>query len=120
MAQHNELGKKGEEIAVAHLAKNGFKIRDVNWRFRKEEIDIVAEKDGFIIFVEVKTRTSEYFETPASTVTMKKQKSVINAADEYIKSKELNNESRFDVIFIIHNSKYTKIEHLESAFYPTV
>ena len=119
MAEHNELGKAGEEIAVAHLVKSGYSIRDRNWTFRKAELDIVAEKEGVLVFVEVKTRSSEAFETPAETVTIKKQKQLVMAADQYLKSKEVLLEARFDVIHIIHNSQQTKVEHIEDAFYPT-
>lgn len=119
MAEHNELGKAGEDIAAAHLAKAGYSIRDRNWTFRKAELDIVVEKDGVLVFVEVKTRSTEAFETPASTVTMKKQKQLVMAADQYLKSKELTQEARFDVMYIIHNSQHTKLEHIEDAFYPT-
>ncbi len=119
MAEHNELGKQGEELATQHLVMSGYKIRDRNWSFRKAELDIVAEKDGVVVFVEVKTRSSEEFETPASTVTMKKQKQLVLVADQYLKSKELTHEARFDVIYIIHNQRYTKIQHIIEAFYPT-
>lgn len=120
MAEHNQLGKKGEEMAIAFLVKKGFKIKESNWKFRKEEIDIIAEKDNLIVIIEVKTRSHDLFETPESAVNRKKQKFLINAADEYIKSKNILLEARFDIISIIHNPKFTKIEHIEDAFYPTM
>lgn len=58
MAEHNEIGKIGEEIAQKFVADLGYKIKAVNWQFRKAEIDIVCKDKEFIVFVEVKTRTS--------------------------------------------------------------
>ena len=120
MAEHNELGKLGEEMAAGYLVNKGFKILDLNWRFKKEELDIVAEKNRELVFVEVKTRTHDLFETPASTVNLKKQKFLISAADAYIKSKGLTQEGRFDIVFIVHNDSFTKIDHIEHAFFPSV
>jgi len=64
MADHNLLGELGEQRAQAYLHSNGYKIKHVNWTFGKLEIDIVAEKDGWLVIVEVKTRSTEYFEAP--------------------------------------------------------
>lgn len=120
MSEHNELGKLGEKIAAAHLLKNGFVIRRKNYVFGKAEVDIIAEKDNRLIFVEVKTRTSSYLSEPELTVTVKKQKQIIKAADAYVKECDLDIESRFDIITVITNSEYTKVEHLEDAFYPAL
>jgi len=66
MASHNELGEKGEEIAAGHLLKNGYAILERNWRFGKEEIDIIASQDDELIIVEVKTRNSVFLANPMS------------------------------------------------------
>ncbi len=58
MAEHNELGKKGENLAVEFLQKEGYKILDRNWTFQKAEIDIIAQKDEILAVIEVKTRSS--------------------------------------------------------------
>ena len=113
------LGRHGELIASTHLLKNGYSILERNWRFGREEIDIIAKKDGLIVFVEVKTRVSDYLEDPVMAVTEGKRKIIIRTANEYILSKDLDNESRFDIIGIIHNNKETRIEHVEDAFFPT-
>lgn len=118
MAQHDELGKKGEQLAVKHLRKKGYTIKEVNWRFGKGEIDIIAKKDGMLVFVEVKTRQSDYFGDPEFFVTKKKQKQVIKIANAYIEQKDIDSESRFDVISIILNKKEQRLEHIEDAFYP--
>lgn len=64
MAAHNELGKEGEDLAALHLMEKGYRIRHRNWRSGKKEIDIVAEKDGELVIVEVKTRGNENFGRP--------------------------------------------------------
>ena len=74
MAEHNELGKKGEALAVTFLNKNGYKILAKNYRFKKLELDIIAEYKNELIIVEVKTRASRYLAGPEVTVTKNKQK----------------------------------------------
>ena len=118
MADHNELGKEGEEMAAAYLQKKGYVILARNYTFKKSELDIVAMQDGKLIVVEVKTRNSDYLAGPEITVTKKKQKALIKAANFYIHEKDLDVETRFDIISIILNSKEQTLEHLEDAFYP--
>jgi len=120
MADHNELGKKGEEVAVRYLKLNHYDIKEKNWRFRKNEIDIIAQKDNVIVVVEVKTRTSEYFENPKEAVTRKKQKFIIQAADAYIQEKEIDLETRFDIVAVTIINGQTKIEHIQDAFQPSL
>jgi len=72
MAEHNELGKKGEELAVEYLQQNGYKILDRNWTFQKAEIDIIATKENILAIVEVKTRSSLDFGSPQDFVDAKK------------------------------------------------
>jgi putative endonuclease len=120
MSEHNELGKRGESLAASYLQKKGFVIRRRNFVFDKAEVDIVAEKDGKLVFVEVKTRTSSYLSDPEQLVTPKKQKKIIKAADAYVKAEDLEIESRFDIVVIITNNNRTIFEHIEDAFYPTL
>ena len=117
MAQHNELGRKGEELAVGFLVKNGYVIRDKNWRYQKAEVDIIAEKDGVLAVVEVKTRSSIDFGNPQDFVNPKKIKLLVAAIDEYVVSKDLDIEVRFDIIAIVNQNNKFIIEHLEDAFY---
>ena len=118
MSYHNELGKKGEKIAAAYLVKNGYTILAKNFYFNKAELDIVAQKNkGTIVVVEVKTRTSDFFGNPQDFVSPSKIKLLVKAANEYIISKNLDVEVRFDIIAIIKNKREEKIEHLENAFY---
>ena len=116
----NELGKVGETIAAEKLVKDGYKILHRNYRFLKAEVDIVAEKDGLIIFVEVKTRVSSYLSDPSLLVPVSKQKQIIKAADDYIKTFYPERESRFDIMIVITNKQYTFVDHIVDAFYPMV
>ena len=120
MAEHNKIGAKGEADAKQHLVENGYKIRNVNWRHKKYELDIIAEKNNCLVVVEVKTRTSEYFENPKDAVTRKKQKFIINATQAYIDEYDLDMETQFDIIGISYINNKIKIEHIEDAFQPSL
>lgn len=117
MAQHNELGKKGEEIAVEYLQKNGYEILETNWVFQKAEIDIIAQKDTILAIVEVKTRTSADFGLPQDFVKGKKIQNLAKAVDQYMNENDLDLEVRFDIIGIVLNNQEITVEHLEDAFY---
>jgi len=116
MAQHNDLGKIGEEKAIAYLQSIGFTILDKNWRFKKAEVDIIAQKDNLVIAVEVKTRSSLEFGNPQDFVNPKKIKLLVEAMDQYVCSKDLDVNLRFDIIAVYTQNSDFKIEHLEDAF----
>ena len=120
MAESHILGNKGEDIATDYLKKSGYKILLRNWKWGKHEIDIIAEKDDMIVFVEVKTRTDTPLEHPRSAITVEKQKSMIYAADGYIQKFKIDKESRFDVLFIIMKGEQPQFELIDNAFYPTL
>lgn len=117
MTKHYELGKEGEQRAVDFLCKNGYEILDKNWRFQKAEVDIIAIKDGFLVCVEVKTRTSNDVEDPKDTVKPKKIKLLVEAINQYVLSRDLDVEVRFDIIAITKTNNQFDIEHLEDAFF---
>ncbi|WP_435414214.1 YraN family protein [Polaribacter aestuariivivens] len=116
MAQHNELGKKGEQLAIDFLIKNNYKILEKNYRYLKAEVDIIAQKNNVLAVIEVKTRSTDYFGNPQDFVNPKKIKLLLSAIDYYVVEKDLDVEVRFDIIAIIHQHKTTKIEHLKDAF----
>ncbi|MFD0990670.1 YraN family protein [Mariniflexile jejuense] len=117
MAQHNELGKKGEQKAVDFLLENGYEIIERNYRFDKAEVDIIAKKETILAIIEVKTRSSTDFGNPQDFVKPKQIQRLVKAVDEYVSVNELNVEVRFDIIAIVNLGKHYKIEHLENAFY---
>lgn len=120
MASSHDLGQKGEERAAEFLKDAGYKILYRNWVWGKNEIDIIAETNGTVIFAEVKTRTVDCIEAPANAVTKEKQKSIILAAEGYIRRFNLDKESRFDIISVIKKNESFIIEHIPDAFYPTL
>lgn len=116
MAQHNKLGKKGEDLAVEHLIKNGYTIAERNYRFDKAEVDIIAKKADILAIIEVKTRSTTDFGNPQDFVKPKKIKLLVTAIDEYVISKNLNVEVRFDIIAIVKTNQKFDLEHIEDAF----
>ena len=117
MADHNELGKLGEELAVAFLQKKGYTILETNWTFQKAEIDIIAQKENTLAIVEVKTRSTVDFGLPQDFVKPKKIQLLVKAVNEYVISNDLDVEIRFDIIAVSKNAEAYKIEHIEDAFY---
>ena len=117
MAEHNELGKLGEELAVEFLRNDGYEILETNWTFQKAEIDIIAKKETILAVVEVKTRSSLEFGLPQDFVKPKKIQLLVKATNEYVNSKNLDFEVRFDIIAVHKEDKSFAIEHLKDAFY---
>ena len=117
MAEHNDLGKLGEELAVDFLKTNGYDILDTNWIFDKAEIDILAKNDTILAVVEVKTRSSLEFGLPQEFVKPKKIQLLVKAVNEYITQNDLEVEVRFDIISIYKDNGTFQIEHIEEAFY---
>jgi len=117
MAEHNELGKLGEELAVEFLRNDGYEILETNWTFQKAEIDIIAKKETILAVVEVKTRSSLEFGLPQDFVKPKKIQLLVKAINEYVVSNDLDIEVRFDIIAVHKEDKSFAIEHLKDAFY---
>lgn len=108
MAQHNDLGKKGEKLAIEYLIKKGYEIVETNYRFQKAEVDIIAKKENILVGVEVKTRSTNEFGNPQDFVNPKKIKLLITAINNYVIEKDLDTEVRFDIIAIV-KIKYNTI-----------
>ncbi len=117
MASHNELGKLGEELAVAFLQKAGYEILETNWEFQKAEIDIIALKGNMLAIVEVKTRSSIDFGLPQDFVKPKKIRLLVKAVNQYVEDNDIDAEVRFDIVAIHAANNQFIIEHLEDAFY---
>jgi len=120
MATHNDFGRHGEHLAKTHLENSGYEILDENWTFGKAEVDLIAYKDKTIIFVEVKTRSGNWFGEPEDFVDNRKQKLLAEAADEYIYLMNHQGEARFDIISILFDGKQQhNLKHIEDAFWPS-
>ena len=104
MAQHNILGKAGEDMACQFLLENGY------------EMDIIARKDNCLIIAEIRTRSTDVYGEPEYTVSDKKMRRIINAADVYIKKNMIDMDVRFDIISITGQNGNFNIKHIEDAF----
>ncbi len=122
MAFHNELGRAGEQAACELLISKGLTIRETNWRLNHLEIDIVAHDPAknLLHIVEVKTRTSDAHYDPMSSITLTKQRNLINAANGYLRYNQLKCGIQYDVIIIIGNPGNFKINYIPHAFYPRI
>lgn len=116
MAQHNDIGKKGEQLAQEYLLQNNYTLLETNYHYRKAEIDIIAQKNNVLAIVEVKTRSSLAYGNPESFVNKKKISLLIEAANAYIDKNNLNLEVSLDIITVVLDGK-EKIDHLENAYY---
>ena len=117
MAYHNELGKKGEQLALDYILQQGYAIVERNYRFDKAEVDIIAKKEDILAIIEVKTRSTSDFGNPQDFVKPKQIQRLVKAVDEYVTVNDLDVEVRFDIIAITKEGKGFNIEHLENAFY---
>lgn len=111
------VGLRGQSEAAAFLRGRGYGILAENYRTRTGEIDIIARKGGYIIFVEVKFRAGESHGTPAEAVNFAKQKKIIRTALHFIAAKNLAEQDfRFDVIEVTQKSGANIVNHIEDAF----
>ena len=118
MVQHNEFGQISEDRAAAYLMARGYTIRNRNWRLGHKEIDIVAQKNGVLVIVEVKARRDDRFGDPADAVTDDKIRRLVQAAHAYVRYHRISWPVRFDVVAITGEPGNQTVEHIEDAFYP--
>lgn len=118
MAQHNELGRQGEQLAQQWLLAKKYTLLETNWKCGNIEIDIIARKARQLVFVEVKTRSSDVLQRPEEAVDYRRRQRLTKAADVYIRRNGLSLEPRFDIIAIVLNGQQQEINHIENAFAP--
>ena len=120
MARHNLLGVRGEEAAARFLMFRDYSILEQNWRVGHLEVDIIAQKRGLLIFVEVKLRKNARFAEAMEFVDAKKQERIRQTAELYLAEHETQKQPRFDVIEIYApegmQTQNPRIRHLEDAF----
>ena len=108
-----QIGDFGEDYACAYIKEQGMRVLKRNFRFGREEIDIIAEDKGTIVFIEVKARGGVAYGLPAEAVTKSKQRSIIRAAAGYLKINGfLNRSVRFDVAAVLDD----EIKYIKNAF----
>ncbi len=118
MPQQHDLGRLGEQLAKTHLENLGYEILDENWVYGKAEVDIIAYQNKTIIFVEVKARTGNFFGEPEDFVDKRKQKLLVNAANQYIYLMQHEGEVRFDIVSVVFDNKQNhQLKHITDAFW---
>ena len=116
MSKNKELGQEGEQIAAKYLREKGWRIHEMNYRYSRSEIDLIASKNDLLIFIEVKARTNTSFGMPEDFVDEKKAQNIIKGAEHYIVENNWKRNIRFDIISII-KKETMEIKHIEDAFY---
>ena len=117
-----DLGKKGEDVALEYLLQRGMKLLERNWRSGHKELDLVMEEEGFIRIVEVRSRNWPAQIDPLESVDMVKRKKIIQAAKGFVaenRSRIKGKEVVFDVVSILFNGELFKVEYIREAFAPT-
>ena len=119
MAEHNDLGKWGEDVALAYLLDQGYRLLDRNWHQGHRDLDLIMQQDDTLGIVEVRTRRNNLFMDPEQTVDALKMLSLSKAANAYIRLHRISLNIRFDIVAITGtpSSDFT-INHIEDAFYP--
>ena len=112
-----EIGRRGEAIAVDYLKNLGHEILEQNWRFSKAEIDIISKYNDILVFTEVKTRSYDFFGSPDAFVSRQQETLVIDAANRYMEQIQHDWEIRFDIIAIIISPLGTTTNHIKDAFF---
>ena len=121
MTSTNDIGDRGEDIAETHLEENGYRVLERNYRFERNEVDLVCldpDKGGEIVFVEVKTRTGLGYGAPEESITEEKKASLVEVAQAYLHERQLRGSpARFDVVTVLLGDGQPEIEHYENAFW---
>ncbi len=112
-------GKLGEDIACRHLQKKGYRILARNWRRRRAEIDIIAKDGDALVFIEVKTRSSDFYGKPSAFFSPKQASLISMAASLYMEEINYDWEVRFDLVSILLDPQGNyQLEHIEDAYFP--
>lgn len=114
MTDKIKKGNKGEQLAVDFFAQQGFEIVRRNYRYRHAEIDLIVKKDNWLIFVEVKTRSSTAFGQPETFVDRSKARNIFSAAEEFIYATDWQGHIRFDIVSVTLGNP-PKVVHFEDA-----
>lgn len=114
MTDKQTIGNRGEQLAAEFLIRKGFEVVARNYRFKHAEIDLIVKRDNWLIFVEVKTRSSADFGEPEDFVDTKKVNKLFEAADEYIYTTNWHGHVRLDIVSVKLGAQ-VNIEHFEDA-----
>ena len=119
MAEHNDLGRWGEEVAATYLQRKGYTVIEQDWKSGHRDLDIIAlnETKDTLVFVEVKTRRNQMFTDPVDAVGYQKIRNLQQAANHYVKYRRIDLDIRFDIITVVGTPDIEPdISHIEDAF----
>lgn len=117
MSDKIKKGKEAEDLAADFLMAKGFEIIARNYRHKHSEIDLIVKKNNWLIFVEVKMRSSDAYGYPEDFVDYKKAKNIVTGAEEYTYQQDWQGNVRFDIVSIREQRGKREIVHIEDAFY---
>ncbi len=117
MTDKIKMGNEGEDLATDFLRRKGFAVLERNYRYKHSEIDLIVSRDNWLVFIEVKTRTSIAFGYPEEFVDYKKKKKIMEGALEYMYAKDWQGNVRYDIVAIYLVNGRPEIHHIEDAFY---
>lgn len=117
MSDKIKKGKEGEAVAAEYLISKGFEIVERNYRYKQLEIDLIVKKTNWLIFVEVKFRSSDAYGYPEDFVDYKKAKNIVDGAEQYTYDKNWQGNVRYDIVAIRNIHGQQEIKHIEDAFY---
>lgn len=117
MSDKIKRGNDGEQLAADFLIKKGFTVIERNYRYKHSEIDLIIQQGNWMIFVEVKTRSSSEFGYPEEFVDYKKKKKILEGAEHYIFKTDWQGNVRYDIVSVRLKEGQTEVVHIEDAFY---
>lgn len=119
MTPKQELGKRGEQLALQQLTRLGYTLLEQNWRHRRAEIDLILMDGPTLVFVEVKTRSTDAFGHPLEFVRKRQTDLLSSAASAYMEAIDHDWELRFDLVSVIIEADGSyRLEHVRDAFFP--
>lgn len=111
------FGDVGEKIAAGYLQQNGYRILEKKYKAKSGEIDIIAAEKDWLVFVEVKTRSSSLYGRPAEAVDRRKQQNIIKTAQWYLsKTDQYHKMCRFDIIEVMKDGEQFRVHQIKNAF----
>jgi len=117
MSDKIKKGKEGEDLAADFLKGLGYVIVERNYRHKRSEIDLIVKRGNWLVFVEVKMRSSDAFGFPEEFVDYKKAKNIVTGAEQYTYDNKYDGNVRYDVVAISMRGNEPDIRHFEDAFY---
>ena len=117
MSDNIKRGNEGEDLAKSFLEKKGFRVLCHHYRYKRSEIDLIVSRENWLVYVEVKTRTSTAFGFPEDFVDQKKKKKIFEGALQHMIETDWDGNVRFDIVAVDLSGTVPSIHHIEDAFY---